>query len=166
MATVTLKGTTVHTSGELPAKGSKAPDFHLVDGNLKDVRLADYKGKKKVLNIAHSLDTGVCATSMKVFNEAAPKHPDTVFLTITADLPFAQSRFCAAENIKNAIALSMMRSRNFAKDYGVLFTDGPLAGICARSIVVLDANDKVLHAQQVREVTDEPDYAAALAALK
>ncbi len=166
MAKVTLKGSAINTNGELPKKGAQAPGFHLVDANLVDVTLATYKGKKKLLNIVPSLDTGVCATSMKTFNEAAPTYKDTTFLTISADLPFAQGRFCKAENVSNVLALSMMRSRNFAKDYGVLMTDGPLAGICARAVVVLDASDKVIYTELVPEITQEPNYAAALAALK
>lgn len=166
MAKITFKGNAVNTNGELPAKGTTAPDFQLVDGSLNDVRLANYKGKKKLLNIVPSLDTGICAMSAKKFNDVAGKHADTVFLTISADLPFAQGRFCSAENVKNVITLSMMRSRNFAKDYGVLMTDGPLAGICARSIVVLDANDKVIYTQLVPEIAQEPNYDMALTALK
>ena len=166
MAKITFKGNTVNTNGELPKKGTQAPGFHLVDAGLNDVTLATYRGKKKVLNIVPSLDTGVCATSAKTFDEAAPARKDTVFLTISADLPFAQGRFCKAENVNNVMTLSMMRSRNFAKDYGVLMTDGPLAGICARAVVVLDANDKVLYTELVPEIAQEPNYQAALAALK
>lgn len=166
MAKITLKGNVVNTNGELPKKGTQAPAFHLVDANLNEVTLATYPGKKKVLNIVASLDTGTCAISAKAFNEAAPARKDTTFLTISADLPFAQGRFCKAENVTNVITLSMMRSRNFAKDYGVLMTDGPLAGICARAVVVLDANDKVIYTELVPEITQEPNYEAALAALK
>ncbi len=166
MAKINFKGNAVSTNGELPKIGMQAPAFHLVDANLTDVHLTTYQGKKKVLNIVPSLDTGICATSAKTFDKAAPAHKDAVFLTISADLPFAQGRFCKAENVTNVIALSMMRSRNFAKDYGVLMTDGPLAGICARAVVVLDANDKVLYTELVPEITTEPNYAAALAALK
>ena len=166
MAKITFKGNTVNTNGELPKKGTQAPGINLVDAGLNDVTLANYKGKKKVLNIVPSLDTGICATSAKTFDEAAPGSKDTVFLTISADLPFAQGRFCKAENVNNVITLSMMRSRNFAKDYGVLMVDGPLAGICARAVVVLDANDKVIYTELVPEIAQEPNYAAALAALK
>jgi thiol peroxidase len=166
MAKLTLKGTPINTNGELPNVGSQAPEFHLVDADLKDVRLADFKGKKKLLNIVHSLDTGVCATSTKKFNDFAKTRSDVTVLTISADLPFAQKRFCAAENIDRVKTLSMMRSRNFAKDYGVLVQDGPIAGICARSVVVLDENDKVLYTEQPQEVTSEPNYDAAIAALK
>jgi thiol peroxidase len=165
MATVTLQGNNIHTNGELPAVGAKAPDFHLVDGKLNDVHLADYSGKKKLLNIVPSLDTPTCATSTRKFNEQARGRDDAVVLVVSADLPFAQGRFCGAEGIDNVIPLSMMRSRNFAKDYGVLITDGPLAGITARAVVVIDENDKVVYTQLVPEIADEPDYEAALAAL-
>ncbi|MGW8311066.1 MAG: thiol peroxidase [Thiogranum sp.] len=165
MATITLQGNEIHTNGELPAVGDRAPDFHLVDGELADRRLADYAGKKKLLNIVPSLDTPVCATSTKKFNEAAAAHAGTVMLMISADLPFAQGRFCSAEGTDKVIPLSMMRSRNFAKDYGVLIEDGPLAGITARAVVVVDENDKVVYTELVPEIGQEPDYDAALAAL-
>ncbi|WP_455234731.1 thiol peroxidase [Thiogranum longum] len=165
MATITLQGNEIHTNGELPAVGSQAPDFHLVDGELNDRRLADYAGKKKLLNIVPSLDTPVCATSTKAFNEAAAGRDDVVMLVVSADLPFAQGRFCGAEGVDKVIPLSMMRSRNFAKDYGVLIVDGPLAGITGRAVVVIDANDKVTYTELVPEIAQEPDYDKALAAL-
>ena len=165
MATVTLHGDTINTSGELPAVGSEAPDFHLVDGKLGDVRLADYSGKQLILNIVPSLDTPTCAISTKKFNEKAAGRDDFVVLVVSADLPFAQGRFCSAEGIENVATLSMMRTRAFAKDYGVLITDGPLAGITARAIVVIGADGKVLYTQLVPEIGDEPDYDGALAAL-
>jgi thiol peroxidase len=165
MATITLQGNEIHTNGELPAVGEQAPDFHLVDGELNDRRLSDYAGKKKLLNIVPSLDTGVCATSTKKFNESAAAHGDAVMLVISADLPFAQGRFCGVEGIDKVIPLSMMRSRNFAKDYGVLIEDGPLAGITARAVVVLDGNNKVVYTEMVPEIGQEPNYEAALAAL-
>jgi thiol peroxidase len=165
MATVTLHGNEAHTNGELPAVGTSAPDFRLVDGKLNDINLADYGGKKKLLNIVPSLDTPTCATSTKKFNDHAKGHADVVMLVISADLPFAQGRFCGAEGIDNVVPLSMMRSRNFAKDYGVLITDGPLAGITARAVVVLDEKNQVTYTQLVPEIADEPDYEAALAAL-
>lgn len=163
MATITLKGNEIHTNGELPAVGTTAPDFKLVDMDLNDHTLADYAGKKKLLNIVPSLDTPVCATSTKQFNDAA--RDDTVMLVIAADLPFAMSRFCGAEGVDKVIPLSMMRSKNFAKDYGVLITDGPLAGITARAVVVLDENNKVLYTELVPEIAQEPDYTRALAVL-
>jgi thiol peroxidase len=165
MAVVTLKGAEFHTNGDLPAAGSQAPEFRLVAGDLSDVTLANYAGKKKLLNIVPSLDTPVCAISTRKFNEYAKSHPDTVILIISADLPFAQSRFCAGEKLENVIPLSIMRSRHFAKDYGVLMDDGPLAGLTARAVVVLDGNNKVVYTQLVPEIAEEPDYAAALKAL-
>jgi thiol peroxidase len=165
MATVTLHGNACNTNGELPAVGSKAPDFHLVDGELNDVRMADYQGKKILMNIVPSLDTPTCATSTGKFNGHAAGRDDVVMLVISADLPFAQGRFCGAQGIENVIPLSLMRTRGFAKDYGVLITDGPLAGITARAVVVVDADGVVSYTQLVPEIADEPDYEAALAAL-
>ena len=165
MTAITLQGTAINTNGELPAVGSQAPDFNLVDVELNDCRLADYAGKKKLLNIVPSLDTPVCATSTQKFNQHAASHDNTVMLVIAADLPFAMGRFCTGESIDKVIPLSMMRSRNFAKDYGVLITDGPLAGITARAVVVLDENDKVVYTELVPEIAQEPDYDKALAAL-
>lgn len=165
MADITLHGNPFHTNGSLPKVGVTAPDFVLVDGDLNNVSLNKFAGKKRVLNIVPSLDTPVCQASARKFNEAAASRADTVVLTISADLPFAMSRFCSAEGIKNVIPLSMMRNHDFASDYGVLITDGPLAGIAARAVVVVDADNKVRYTQLVKEVADEPDYAAALAAL-
>ena len=165
MAQTALQGNPVQLSGDLPAVGSTAPDFSLTAGDLSDVSLATYAGKKKLLNIVPSLDTGVCAASTRKFNETMADRDDAVALVISADLPFASGRFCSAEGITNVINLSMMRSRNFAKDYGVLIVDGPLAGITARAVVVLDADNRVLYSQLVPEITQEPDYAAAMAAL-
>lgn len=165
MATVTRRGSVCHTNGELPATGAPAPDFELTKGNLSDVSLADFTGKKKLISIVPSLDTPTCARSTQKFNEHAKSHPDTVLLIVSADLPFAQGRFCTGEKLDNVMPLSMMRSRNFAKDYGVLIEDGPLAGITARAVVVLDENDTVVYTQLVTEIADEPDYEAALAAL-
>jgi thiol peroxidase len=165
MATITLKGNEIHTNGKLPAVGAAAPDFHLVGAELNDVRLADYQGRKKLLNIVPSLDTPVCATSTKKFNDFAAGRDDVVMLVISADLPFAMARFCTGESIDKVVPLSMMRSRNFAKDYGVLIEDGPLAGITARAVVVVDADDKVVYTEMVPEIGQEPDYDKALAAL-
>jgi thiol peroxidase len=164
MANVTLKGNPIHTSGELPAKGARAPDFALTGGDLKDVSLAAFQGKRKVLNIVPSLDTAVCAVSTRKFNESAGSLANTVVLVISADLPFAAKRFCTTEGLQNVVPLSMMRSKEFAKSYGVLLVDGPLAGLCARAVVVLDEQDRVLHAQLVPEIGQEPDYDAALRA--
>jgi thiol peroxidase len=164
MATITLQGNEIHTNGDLPAVGSAAPDFQLVDAELANRSLADYAGKKKLISIVPSLDTPVCATSTKKFNDQA--RDDAVMLIVSADLPFAMGRFCGAEATDKVVPLSMMRSRNFAKDYGVLITDGPLEGITARAVVVLDENNKVVHAELVPEIAQEPDYDAAMAALK
>ncbi len=165
MADITLKGNPIHTNGELPAVDSTAPDFVLVNKDLDNISLADFAGKKKLLNIVPSLDTGVCATSTIKFNNAMTDKNGAVALVISADLHFAMNRFCGAEGIDNVISLSMMRSKNFAKDYGVLITDGPLEGICARAVVVLDENNKVIYNQLVPEIGEEPDYDAALAVL-
>lgn len=166
MAQVTLKGNPIHTNGELPAVGAKAPDFTLTTTDLKDVTLAEYKGKRKILNIVPSLDTGVCATSARKFNEAAGKLSNTVVLVISADLPFASKRFCTAEGLQNVVPLSLIRGKHFAKDYGVFIEDGPLAGITARAVVVLDESDKVVYRQLVPEIGQEPDYDKALAAVR
>ena len=166
MAQVTLKGNPIHTNGDLPAVGSKAPDFKLTAGDLKDVTLADYKGKTKILNIVPSLDTPTCATSTRKFNESAGKLPDTVVLVVSADLPFAAKRFCTTEGLQNVVTLSLMRDKAFAKDYGVLLQDGPLAGICARAVVVVDRDDQVGYRQLVPEIGQEPDYDRALAAAR
>jgi len=166
MATVTLKGNPIHTNGELPAAGAPAPDFKLTGVDLKDVSLAEYKGKKKILNIVPSLDTAVCATSTRKFNESGGKLPNTVVLVISADLPFAMKRFCTTEGLQNVVSLSMIRGKGFAKDYGVLLQDGPLAGLSARAVVVLDEKDKVVYRELVPEIGQEPNYEAALAAAK
>jgi thioredoxin-dependent peroxiredoxin len=162
---VTLQGNPFNTNGSLPAVGSTAPDFNLVTKDLADVSLKTYAGKKKLISIVPSLDTGVCAASTKIFNDRVKGRGDAVVLVASADLPFAQGRFCGAEGIDNVVTLSMMRSRNFAKDYGMLMVDGPLAGITGRAVVVLDANDKVVYTQLVPEITTEPDYDAAIKAL-
>lgn len=165
MAKITLHGNEINTNGELPAVGDQAPAFSLVNSELSDVGLDSYKGKKKLLNIVPSLDTPICAISTKKFNDAAVSHPDTVFLMVSADLPFAMSRFCTAEGTENVISLSMMRSRKFAKDYGVLIEDGRLSGITARAVVVINENDRVIYTELVPEIAEEPNYNAALALL-
>ena len=166
MANIKLGGNPIHTVGELPKKGDKAPDFKLTRGDLKDVSLADYAGKKKILNIVPSLDTGVCATSARHFNLEAAKLGNTVILTISNDLPFAQKRFCEAEGIKEVVPLSELRTRAFGEAYGVRIVDGPMAGLMSRAVLVLDENDIDLHAEQVPEIAQEPDYASALAAAR
>lgn len=165
MAEITLQGNPIHTNGELPAVGDTAPDFKLTNGELADMSLSDYTGKKKLLNIVPSLDTPVCATSTRKFNKAASGRDDVVMLIISADLPFAMGRFCTGENLDKVVPLSMMRNKNFAKDYGVLIQDGPLAGITARAVVVIDENDKIVYTEMVPEIAREPDYDKALAAL-
>jgi thiol peroxidase len=160
-----MRGNAINTSGELPRVGAKAPDFQLVGKDLNDLSLADWQGKKKLLNIVPSLDTPVCALSTRKFNNYAKDHPDTVMLMISADLPFAMSRFCGDEGLENVVTLSLMRDKKFAKDYGVLIEDGPFAGITARAIVVLDENDKVVYTELVPEIANEPDYEGALKAL-
>jgi thiol peroxidase len=165
MATVTLQGNEIHTNGDLPKVGSKAPDFTLTDRDLNDVSLGDWVGKKKLLSIFPSVDTPVCAVSTKKFNDYAREHGDTVLLMISADLPFAQKRFCGNEGLDNVLTLSTMRAPDFASHYGVQIQDGPLAGLCARAVLVLDENDNVVHAQLVPEIAEEPDYDAALKAL-
>jgi len=166
MANVTLGGNPIEVGGTFPAAGAKAPAFTLVGADLKDVSLADFAGKRKVLNIVPSLDTPVCATSTRKFNEAAAKLDNTVVLSISADLPFAAGRFCTTEGIANVKPLSTFRDKGFKQAYGVDITSGPLAGVTARAVVVLDANDNVLYSQLVPEIKEEPNYDAALAALK
>jgi thiol peroxidase len=166
MATVTLGGNAVNVSGNFPKKGDTAPDFTLWAKDLKDVELKDFAGKRKVLNIVPSLDTPVCAKSTKIFNEQAGGKPNTVVLVISTDLPFAANRFCSTEGVQNVVTLSTVRNRDFHAKYGVDIADGPLKGLTARGVVVLDENNKVLHSQLVPEIKSEPDYEAALAALK
>lgn len=166
MATVTFKGEPINVGGTFPRVGDSARSFMLVDKDLNDVSLSQFAGRRKILNIVPSLDTPVCATSTRKFNEAASRLPNTVLLVISADLPFAQSRFCAVENLQNVFTLSTMRGRDFHKEYGVMITDYPLAGLTARAVIVLDENDKVLHAELVQEIGKEPDYDAALTAAR
>jgi thiol peroxidase len=165
MAKITLDGNATTTNGDLPGTGDVAPDFTLVDANLNDVSLSDLEGRKKLISIVPSLYTGVCATTTKKFNELADKQPDALILVVSADLPFAQTRFCGVENTDKVKTLSMMRDRNFAKDYGVLIQGGAFAGIMARAVIVLDEDNKVLYTELVPEIGQEPDYDAALAAL-
>jgi thiol peroxidase len=165
MANQTIGGNPLHTIGDLPAVGSKAPDFKLTTGDLKDVSLADFKGKKKVFNITPSLDTGICATSARRFNKEAASLPNVVVLNVSADLPFAAKRFCTAEGLTGVTPLSTFRS-TFGKDWGVTILDTAIAGLTARSVVVLDENDKVVYTELVAEHRSEPNYEKALAALK
>ena len=166
MAVITFKGNKVNTSGNLLAVGAKAPDFKLTTGALGEVSLADYTGKVKIVNIVPSLDTGVCAASARAFNKAADSLGGAVVLTVSRDLPCAQKRFCEAEGIKAVVTLSELRDRNFGKAWGAEMTDGPLAGLLSRAVVVLDKSDKVIYVEQVPEIAQEPNYEAALAAAK
>ena len=165
MSSVTLKGNPVRVGGQLPVVGSQAPAFSLVGTDLADRSLADFAGKRKLLNIFPSVDTGVCAASVRHFNQDAAKLANTVVLCISADLPFAQARFCGAEGLENVFTLSTMRGADFMKAYGVAIGNGPLAGVAARAVVVLDEKNRVLHSELVPEIKNEPDYDAALKAL-
>ena len=165
MATVTLKGSKVKVGGNLPAPGDAAPDFSLTGKDLADVSLAAFAGKRKVLNIVPSLDTPTCQQSTRVFNEKASAMKNAVVLVIAADLPFAMSRFCGAEGLDNVVTLSTFRGHDFHNKYGVDVLDGPLKGLTARAVVVLDKNNNVLHSELVPEIASEPDYQAALDAL-
>jgi len=166
MSTITLKGNTIHTSGSLPAVGSTAPNFKLTSTDLSSKSLGDFKGSKVVLNIFPSVDTGTCAASVRHFNKAAAEMDDVKVLCISRDLPFAQARFCGAEGIDNVINLSDYQTGQFGKDYGLEITDGPLAHLHSRAVVVLDAQGKVIYTEQVPEIVDEPNYDAALEAIK
>jgi len=166
VATVTFKGELLNVGGDFPRVGDTARSFMLVDNELNDVPLSKFAGMRKILNIVPSLDTPVCAESTRKFNAAASTLPNTMVIVVSADLPFGQARFCAVENLQNVVTLSTMRGRDFHKDYGVMITDYPLAGLCARAVIVLDENDKVLHSELVQEITREPDYDAALTAAR
>jgi thioredoxin-dependent peroxiredoxin len=166
MAQVTLGGNPVHTSGNLPAVGAKAPSFTLTKADLSEVTNADLAGKKVVLNIFPSIDTKVCATSVRTFNERAAKAPDTVVLCVSADLPFAAARFCGAEGLDRVVVASDFRNKDFGDHYGVRLTDSKMAGLLARAVVVLDEHGKVVHSELVPEIAQEPNYDAAMAALK
>jgi len=165
MASITLGGNPVHTNGELPTVGSKATDFKLVKTDLGTASLADFAGSKVVLNIFPSVDTGTCAASVRKFNEKASTLANTKVLCISRDLPFAQKRFCGAEGLENVINLSDFKDGSFGKNYGLEITDGPLAGLHSRVVIVLDENGTILHTEQVNEIADEPNYEAALAVL-
>jgi len=164
MTTVTLGGNPVETIGELPAVGSQAPAFSLVKDDLSDLTLESLAGKRVILNVFPSIDTPTCATSVRTFNQKAAALDNTVVVCVAADLPFAMKRFCGAEGIDNVVTGSTFRS-GFGDAYGVTFSSGPLVGLLSRAVLVLDESGKVLHAQQVAEIADEPDYAAALAVL-
>ncbi len=165
MANITLKGNPFHTVGNLPEIGTQAPDFKLRKTDLSEATLADFKGKRVVLNIFPSLDTDVCATSVRKFNAEAEKLNNTVVLCASLDLPFAHSRFCAAEGLGNVVSLSELHDRSFGESYGVRIVDGPMAGLFSRAVVIIDEGGKVTYTEQVPEIVQEPNYEVAIAAL-
>jgi len=165
MAEIKLKGNSIHTSGQLPVLHQKAHNFQLVDQELNTKTLSDFKGKRKLIATVPSLDTGVCSTMTKHLNSFAKNHPSCLILVVSADLPFAQKRFCGTENVHNVITLSMMRSKAFGQDYGLLIQDGPLAGLLARSILIVDEKDQIVYVELVPEITQEPNYHKAEHAL-
>lgn len=165
MSTVTLQGNPIEVDGSFPKPGAAAPDFTLVGKGLADLSLESFGGKRKVLNIFPSVDTSTCAASVRKFNELASALENTVVLCVSADLPFAQARFCGAEGLENVVSLSTLRHGDFLADYGVAIASGPMTGLAARAVVVLDENNTVTHAQLVPEIADEPDYDAAISAL-
>ncbi|AYA40017.1 thiol peroxidase [Xenorhabdus nematophila] len=164
--TVEFQGSDITVNGDFPQAGQKAKAFTLVAKDLADVTLSQYAGKRKVLNIFPSIDTGVCATSVRKFNQLASELDNTIVLCISADLPFAQSRFCGSEGLSNVVTLSTLRGGEFLENYGVAISEGPLSGLTARAVIVLDENDQVIYSQLVGEITDEPNYDNALSALK
>lgn len=165
MATITLKGNPIHTSGQLPPVGAMAPDFSLTKTDLSDVSLKDFAGKRVILNIFPSIDTGVCAASVRSFNASAEKLDNTVVLCVSNDLPFAQARFCGAEGLKNVVPLSGFRHQDFGEKYGLTIKDGPMAGLMSRAVVVINPRGKIVYEEQVPEIVQEPNYEAALKAL-
>jgi thiol peroxidase len=165
MAQITLKGNPIHTNGQLPSLNSKAPNAQFTKNDLTETNLGEFAGKNVILNIFPSLDTATCAMSVRKFNQEANQLPETVILCISADLPFAQARFCAAEGLNNVIPLSIFRHPEFAEHYGVRIVDGPLAGLLARAVIILDKNQQIIYSEQVSEIVNEPNYSAALAAL-
>ena len=165
MATITLEGNEIHTVGELPAVGSNAPAFTLTNSEMGETSLADYAGKKVILNIFVAIDTGICAESTRRFNTAAGSLDNTIVLCISADLPPSLGRFCGAENLNNVVTLSTFRNPEFGQDYGLTISEGPIRGLNSRAIVVIDEGGKVIHTEQVPEIAQEPDYDAALTKL-
>ncbi len=166
METIYFKGTPCHTYGNIPAVGTKAPCFSLVSKDLSEIRCGDFAGKRVVLNVFPSLDTPVCAASVRRFNQEAGKLENTAVICVSMDLPFAQGRFCSAEGIENVVVASAFRSPTFSQQYGLQLVDGPLAGLLARAVLVLDEDHKVIFSDLVGEITEEPDYEAALSVLK
>ncbi len=164
MATITLRGNEIHTAGELPAVGQDAPLFTLTKNDLSDFSLSELKGKKVIINITPSMDTGICASTARKFNEEASNN-DAVMVHVTKDLPFAHARFCEAEGIKNVITLADYKNSNFADAYNTLVLDGPMAGLHSRAVIVVNEEGKIVYTEQVPEIAQEPDYAKALAAL-
>ncbi len=165
MSTITLGGNPVHTSGKLPEIGTKAADFELVKTDLSNATLSDFAGKRIILNIFPSVDTGTCAASVREFNKKAGQLENAAVLCISRDLPFAQARFCGAENLENVVSLSDFRTGKFGQDYGVELTDSKLEGLHSRAVIVIDENGNVIYTEQVAEIADEPNYEAALASL-
>lgn len=165
MAEIMLKGNPIHTAGDIPETGSQAPDFALTKTDLSDVKLSDLKGKRVILNIFPSIDTDVCATSVRKFNEAVSQLDNTEVLCASLDLPFAHNRFCGAEGIERVSSVSELRNRDFGNDYGVRIIDGPLAGLLSRAVIVIDENGKIVYSEQVPEIAQEPDYQSAIEAL-
>lgn len=166
MAVIMFQGTLLHTSGELPAIGSQAPNFTVTKTDLSEIKLRNYVGRKIILNIFPSLDTSTCATAMFCFNEIAKQFKNILILCISADLPFAQKRFCAAEHLENVQPVSVFRHPSFGEDYGVTITEGPLAGLLSRAVVILDEQGHVIYTQQVKEITTEPDYQTIISILE
>lgn len=166
MKKITFRGTPITIAGTLPEVGTMAPDFIGVKSDLSEVKLSDYKGKRVLLNIFPSIDTGVCATSVRQFNKLAADLDNTIVINLSYDLPFAMGRFCGAEGIDNAIALSLFRDTNFGKTYGVQMQEGPLKALAARSVIIIDEEGKVIYSELVPEIGQEPDYDNAIAALK
>jgi thioredoxin-dependent peroxiredoxin len=166
MAIITFKGTTYHTIGDLPAIESQAPDFTVTKMDLSEIKLRNYFGRKIILNIFPSLDTETCASAMRHFNEIAQAHANVLILCISADLPFAQKRFCSAEHMENVLPVSVFRHPAFGKDYGVLIADGPFTGLLARAVVVINEHGLIIYTQQVKDLSEEPDYPAITDALK
>ncbi len=165
MATITLEGNEIHTVGDLPAVGSDAPAFTLTNAEMGETSLADFAGKRVILNVFVAIDTGICAESTRRFNAAAGSLDNTVVLCISADLPPTLGRFCGAENLDNVITLSTFRNPEFGQDYGLAIADGPIRGLCSRCVIIVDENGKVIHSEQVPEIAQEPDYDAALSKL-
>ncbi len=165
MATITLEGNEIHTVGDLPAVGSDAPAFTLTNAEMGETSLADFAGKRVILNVFVAIDTGICAESTRRFNAAAGSLDNTVVLCISADLPPTLGRFCGAENLDNVITLSTFRNPEFGQDYGLAIADGPIRGLCSRCVIIVDENGKVIHTEQVPEIAQEPDYDAALSKL-